>query len=389
MKQDPYRVAYLVAGFIRNTLDDKERDELDEWVVASDENMALFAELTDDDNIEKSLVQIEDIDKQAELKKLLSRTADDQKPKTSKRFWMYAAAAVLVLLTGLFFIYRYTATGDKKVAKDEVLTQEDIFPAGNKATLRIGDDNAIDLVNAPGGLIKKTNGTLINKTNDGLNYKAVDKVAGETIFHVLTVAGGGQFSVTLSDGTTVWLNAASSLRYPDHFTGTQRKVELTGEAYFEVAKNTRPFIVRTPGNNEINVVGTHFNVKAYTDENNEAVTLLEGSVEVKSNAKKTTLAPGEQVVITQNELVVDRSADTESIIAWKNHLFKFNDAPIEEIMKQVGRWYNATIVYETKTNHHFNATISRDKPVSKLLRYLELTGLVHFKIENNKIIVMK
>lgn len=391
MKNDPYRVAYLVAGFIRNTLDDRERDELDAWVEASDENMKLFGELTDDNNIQQNLANIENIDKQTELKKLLSRVAVEEKLSGNRgRFWIYAAAATAALLVGIFLVYRYTSVVDTTKPQPGTVVKADILPAPNKATLTMQDGTVIDITSLQKGSIKNSDGSQIQKiTDDAVNYEPIHSVAGETVFHVLTVPGGGQFSVTLSDGTKVWLNAASSLRYPNNFTGTRREVELTGEAYFEVTKNERHFIVKTPGTNEIKVLGTKFNVKAYTDENAQAITLLEGSVEVNTSEKKIKLAPGEQALLSENDLTIDRSIDTESVMAWKNNTFKFTDAPIEDIMKQVQRCYSAEVIFETKTTHHFNATIARDVPVSKLLHYLELTGHVHFKIENNKVIVMK
>jgi len=198
-------------------------------------------------------------------------------------------------------------------------------------------------------------------------------------------AGGQVRVLTLPDGTKVWLNAASSLKYPVVFGGAKRKVELTGEGYFEVAKDPMyPFEV-SAGGSTVQVLGTHFNVNAYTDEPAVKVVLAEGAIRLNNSV---VLKPGEQGMIAKNGNLEKDKADLVMALAWKNGQFVFKQTPIDLLMRQVARWYNATIVYDAKVPDHFNAEIGRDVPVSKLLHLLEATGSVHFKIENNTITVM-
>lgn len=209
-----------------------------------------------------------------------------------------------------------------------------------------------------------------------------------SVMHTLTTPVGGQYQVTLPDGTKVWLNASSMLKYPSRFTGNDRTVELSGEGYFEVAKNiSKPFKVVA---NDVNVevLGTHFNINAYSDEPSLMTTLLEGSVKVSKGNDFKMLIPGQQSAVINDQIRIS-NVDTSNIVAWKNNEFKFTDAPIETVMRQVKRWYGAEIIYQDKVTHHFNATVDRTESIDKLLHYLEGTGQVHFKLDNKKIIVMK
>jgi Fe2+-dicitrate sensor, membrane component len=205
--------------------------------------------------------------------------------------------------------------------------------------------------------------------------------------------------VLLQDGSRVWLNASSSLRYPATFNGAERVVELRGEGYFEIApvespgaeKKKGPFIVKTEGM-AVKVLGTRFNINAYKDEEIITTTLLEGSVSLSGRNQPGSairiLKPGEQAKLYADEVIqVLENVDIEETVAWKNGQFKFNDARIETVMRQVSRWYDAEIVYRGTVNYHFNATIYRHEPVTKLLKVLEETDRVHFTIEGKKIIV--
>jgi ferric-dicitrate binding protein FerR (iron transport regulator) len=197
----------------------------------------------------------------------------------------------------------------------------------------------------------------------------------------------------LADGTKVWLNAASSVRFPVAFTGKERKVEITGEAYFEVAKDkTKPFRVKA-NSSEIEVLGTHFNVNAYDDEASIKTTLLEGKVKIsvpvsgrKSSYK--SLFPGEQAEISKDgKIKVKGHADTEEAVAWMNGHFQFKSADIKTVLRQIARWYDVEIEYRGNIDLHFTGQLTRNENVSKVLNELMLTGEVHFKIDGRKIIV--
>ncbi|MGY0036944.1 FecR family protein [Pedobacter sp. NJ-S-72] len=206
---------------------------------------------------------------------------------------------------------------------------------------------------------------------------------------------GGQYQLVLPDGTKVWLNAASSLRYPVAFQGNERKVELTGEAYFEVAKDkTRPFEVYS-NNQVVQVLGTHFNINAYSNEPFVSTTLLEGSVKVTNsltNAQKI-IRPGQQSLISKDGQagIEVKNMDLDEAVAWKNGYFMFNEEELESILKKVSRWYNVDVQYEQEELKHqlFSGTLSKYSNVSQVLKKLEMLQSIHFKIEGRKIIVTK
>jgi len=237
--------------------------------------------------------------------------------------------------------------------------------------------------------------SVVKDAKGKLEYKPLGSVLagkGALVYNRIQVPYGGQYQLELPDGTKVWLNAGSSLRYPVSFTGHERKVELTGEGYFEVAKNkTMPFRVQT-SKQVVEVLGTHFNINAYNDDPSVKTTLLEGSVKVTQNTMGTfkMLKPGQQSVLKNNELQV-KEADTEEAVAWKNGLFLFNDQSLDEIMHQVSRWYDLQIVFDDVSlkTQRFGGSISRFKNVSQLLQVLESTGSVHFKIEGRRLTAMK
>ena len=219
-------------------------------------------------------------------------------------------------------------------------------------------------------------------------YVAAGATAENFAMNILSTPIGGQYQLKLPDGTKVWLNAATTLRYPTRFSADERRVELEGEAYFEVAKNEKQsFRVILANSASITVLGTHFNVMAYPEETEKEVTLLEGNVAISNGTKIDRLEPGMQASITNAGISKLSGVDTAGVTGWKNGLFVFHEVPIEFIMRQVERWYDAKVVYRGEIKQVFNATILRSEPVTKLLHILELNGYVHFKIENKTIYV--
>ena len=389
MDKEAYRVAYLIAGFIRNTLTEEEHHELNDWVNARDENMQLFEDLTDERNIEANLAMMDQVQTERSFKEL-QETGAFAKPAKRKTRVAWLAAASVILIAGLFAIYRFTGNngaGNNSLAgTDTVLLQ----PGGNRATLTLADGSVIDLTTTRNGTIESIEGALVSKTADGeLVYEQGTLPLTGASLHVLSTPVGGQYQVTLQDGTKVWLNATSRLRYPSQFSGAERRVELEGEAFFEVAKNAKqPFRVIMNDSASVTVLGTHFNVMAYQNENVKEITLVEGRVSVRRDNKTEELLPGMQAKITNGTISKKAGIDTAEITGWKNGLFVFHDAPIEMIMRQVERWYDAKVVYQGKITQQFNATILRSEPLSKLLHLLELNGYVKFKIETNTIYVL-
>jgi transmembrane sensor len=389
MDEKAYRVAYLIAGFIRHTLTEKEHDELDNWVNGNDHNMQLFEDLTDEKNLHANLEWMDKVQTEQSYQTLQQRGAFKAPVKKLYNIKIWLVAASVVTLLAVFFITRYN-TG--KYSHGQIATTDTTLlkPGGNRATLTLADGKVIDLTYAKTGVIEEGSSSHVNKTADGeLVYVKDYSMGNNTAFHTLSTPVGGQYQVTLPDGTKVWLNAATTIKYPPAFGGSERTVELTGEAYFEVAKNTaQPFKILMTDSTNVVVTGTHFNISAYQNEKEQQVTLLEGSVRVASAGNTIKLEPNTQAVIKDKSITKNDVPDAREITGWKDGLFVFHDAPIESIMMQLERWYDAKIIYKTNIKQLFNATILRKEPLAKVLKLLELNGYVHFKTENNTIYVL-
>jgi len=315
--------------------------------------------------------------------------------KGHKYLWLKVAAVLLLsFLVGLFFINNEKSSPQPTVAK---IKQKVILPGGNKAYLTMADGSRIILNDAKNGDLVTKPGLKVSKTSNGMLIYHFHKTADNTSlntkpeYNTITTPRGGQYQVILDDGTKVWLNAASSLRFPQAFTGKQREVELTGEAYFEVAKNkAKPFMVQANGT-QVQVLGTHFNINAYGDNGGVTTTLLEGSVRMASGKSTVMLTPGQQGTAGKNGApILVNNADMEETMAWKNGLFVFHDASIENIMKQVSRWYDVDVAYlDDVQNNEFGGAISKYKSITELLNIMELTRSIHYKIEGRRVIIMK
>lgn len=298
-----------------------------------------------------------------------------------------AAAAVLVLIAaGLRWFQSGRQTAN---IEQPVVAQQQILPGSNKAVLTLGNGTAISLTDAAKGELARQGSTRISKTKEGqLAYEP--GTGGEAASrNTISTPRGGQYRIDLPDGSRVWLNAASSLTFPASFAGLQeRSVELSGEAYFEVAEDAnKPFRVIS-GGHRVEVLGTHFNVNAYNDEPVVRTSLLEGAVRVGGKGQSRVLSPGQQARVQENgQLSVAEGIDMSAVVAWKNGRFNFSGAPITEVMREVQRWYGAEIVYEGEVKHHFVGSLPRNLPVSRVLEMLEMTGRVKFSIEGNRITV--
>src|SRR5690606_22892486 len=284
-------------------------------------------------------------------------------------------------------------------SRQEILVKNDLTPGGNRATLTLADGRIVALDKSSNGLIAESERMKVNKTADGLivyNLTKSSQSKGKSPrYNVITTPRGGQFQIILSDGTKVWLNAASTLRYPENFESDRRNVELLGEAYFEVSNQksdlgkTTPFLVHT-ALQTVEVLGTHFNINSYQDEGVEKTSLLEGSVKVTINSseskKAVVLKPNQQS--TLNGLTLDVSAiDSDEIVAWKNGYFSFEGANIEEVMRQLSRWYDVDIVYEGNIPEgKFTGKVYRNMNLSKVLDILYYAK-VNFRIEGKKMFI--
>ncbi len=382
-------MAYLIAGYIKETLSSDEHAELDNWVCANLENQKIFEKLTDPENLD-SWSKWKEQTPRGEVLDRLKNKIEFKPPKKKSRihsFWPYAAAACILLFAGFYFESKHPAT--RKMEAFKQLEASDIMPGSNRAVLILTNGDKIVLDSKKNGVVTSQDNVSIVKSDSGLVRYHVNSpadYASHEQFNTLIVPEGGQFRIQLPDGTLVWLNASSSLKYPTAFQGETRKVELVGEGYFEVAKDaSHPFFVNS-GNNQVRVLGTHFNVNAYPENHLTIVTLAEGSIRLNG---KTTLKPGEAGIVGQTGNISVETADLEAALAWKDGQFIFNGTPIKSVMQQISNWYSAKIIYQDNIADHFNARIPRNVPVSKVLHLLEATGSVHFKVEDKTIMVMK
>lgn len=329
--------------------------------------------------------------KQEILNELRAKISTHKK-KHFKRYWVAAAATIVFALGFLWVVKQKDDLIFNRLASITKDNKGPVLPGFNKATLTLSDGTDIDLNDAKSGTLSKQGGALVGKPGNGkIVYDASTTNTGKnaSLFNVLTTPRGGQYQVVLSDGTKVWLNAASSLKFPAVFTGKERHVELVGEAYFEVAKNKNmPFRVTT-GKLNIEVLGTHFNVDAYQEDDAIKTTLLEGSVKLNTGDKQALLKPGQQATLGEQQNINIQSINTEDAVAWKNGYFVFNNENIQDIMKKISRWYDVEVIYTGKIDERdFGGTVSRFDSVTEVLKSLELTGTVHFKLEGRRITVM-
>ncbi|KAA8482776.1 FecR family protein [Arcticibacter tournemirensis] len=325
---------------------------------------------------------------QKTLQEIKSR---EERGKVFRLRWLSAAAFVLVFLSGLY----YTLQNRNPVLTSKAERfKNDVLPGTSKATLVLADGRHITLDGKENGELTNEAGVIIKKTKEGQLIYDLSKSpsssanASDIIYNIVSTPKGGKYMLMLEDGTKIWLNSASSLRFPVEFIGNTRSVELTGEAYFEVAKNRqKPFLVKSRGT-EVKVLGTHFNISSYENDPAVKATLLEGSVEVSNNHKKVLLKPGNQAGISNTGIKIIENADTEMEMAWKNGFFQFKDARLKDIMRQLSRWYDVEFEYSGKLpDEEFTGIIAQSVKISKVLEMLEQGGGVAFRIEGRKITV--
>ena len=309
--------------------------------------------------------------------------------KTYWKGWVAAASLLFIVMLGTYLVWQGKDDGKLTVQT----SPKDIeAPKSSKAMITLANGQRVYLDSASSGqLAIQGNVKLVKLANGQIAYETVNGEVGTEIkYNTLENPRGSKvIDMMLADGSHVWLNAGSSVTYPVAFVGNERKVSITGEAYFEVAHDvSKPFFVNK-GEVSVQVLGTHFNVNAYDDEENIKVTLLEGKVKVGNGKSFGTIKPGQQAVVTSTINIVN-DVDLEEVMAWKNGLFQFEGVGIDGVMRQIARWYDVEVVYDNKPGgQHFRGEISRDVDVSKVFRMLEATGTVHFRIEGKKVFVGK
>lgn len=388
----PSHIKRIVDRYLSGEATPEERAILDEWYRSFDDR---FAEVTAD--LDDSPEQLRD---RMHLRLVEALNSEDVVPMSARRSTWIRAVAALLLLAGLGLGIRMIWFGvdtDAMPPKNVRADVQPLTPGSDRAWLRLADGSVVYLDSTAPGLLASEAGMQLEKKADGsivyVSGQEVTMPADTMVFNEISTPRGGQYQVILSDGTHVWLNAETTLRFPVVFRGEDRRVDLSGEAYFEVARDQRrPFRVMTEGS-LVEVFGTHFNVNAYADEAAVRTTLLEGRVGVRPSTggpdmPLRMLSPGQQASVKiDGSVKVDDQADTEEAIAWKNGRFHFNSADIRAIMRQISRWYDAEVVFEGNPELHFTGQITRRDEVSRVLQMMELTGEVRFRIEGRRIYV--
>jgi ferric-dicitrate binding protein FerR (iron transport regulator) len=389
--------------FFTNQCSPVEREEIIRWLLDPSNDLLIRHWLRDHwESLPAD--ELVDIDQEPDMEKLWgkirTRIKEDQldphkgdaSPKFPKiHFRKLAVAALFIgVLLGTYFIYTANSFNQKGLAVKSVKPFNDIAPPTQaRATLKLADGSTVYLDSNVNGTLARQGGIEIRRNEVGEIIYSGDASDAITMNTLSLPKGSKPIRLVLADGSLVWLNAASSITYPTAFVGQERRVSITGEAYFEVSENkAMPFFVE---HNQllVKVLGTHFNVNTYENEASNKVTLLSGLVDVGNGKVTRSLLPGQQASISKTVFSVNENIDTDEVMAWKNGQFYFGGSDIKSIMKQIERYYDVEVEFRDEVPYQFVAKISRDVNVSAFLEKLELTNLIHFKIEGKKIIVMK
>jgi hypothetical protein len=389
------RFQYLFEQFCNNTCTPEENREFWELLAMLKEEDQLNPDdqwLWDNADVSRPEDQI---DWSAALDKIRSRVAAwDGRQTPVRRLPKRALAAACIILLAGIGVYTLIRSTIKPTSQQRSIAHlppviKDVPPGNYGATLTLTDGKRVVLDSAGDRTIAVQGGNEIVNQNSQLTYLNNNSITTEAVYNTLSTDRGRQYKVVLADGSAVWLNALSSIRYPTSFNHSERRVSITGEVYFEIKGDARkPFIVTT-GGMDIRVLGTHFNVNAYPDEAAAATTLLEGSIKVSRNADALVLLPGQQSLARKNgSLALIRNADVAAAVAWKNGYFTFDDTDIKSVMKQLTRWYDIDVRYEGDVAaERFWGDLPRNASLSTILNTLERTG-VRFRMDGNTVVVL-
>jgi transmembrane sensor len=398
------RIKWLIAQITVRVLDSAEQEEL-AVLLAEGGYDEIFADAINDS---LTLEDGDTIDKEAAQQRIaailaLDKGTLDAHPKRKfvigirAGLWArYAAAALIVAGMSVWYLYYYNRQDKTGIAVEQEIAAAfpDVRPGGDKAVLTLDDGSTVLLDSTGIGLLSQQGQSNVIKIKGGeLAYQAVGQGnstpgPGKVYYNTITVPRGGQFKVVLPDGSSVWLNAFSSLRFPTTFVGPSREVFVTGEAYFEIAADAaRPFFARVEGLS-VEVLGTSFDINAYKDEKVVKATLLKGKVRVSASGAVVVMTPGQQAeVAAEVPLKLIDKANTDQVVAWKNKEFYLDNTDIATLMRQIGRWYAIEVAFEGATPAgHITGKVPMNTELPKMLRLLKASG-VHFRIEEKKIVV--
>ncbi|KAA2243295.1 DUF4974 domain-containing protein [Chitinophaga agrisoli] len=385
MPKNGSRITYLLQRYASKTCSREELEELFAYIASQPEDSTLHEFMETAWQEQQPGATVPDVDLNSVYHNIIPTTP----VKRVFPFRYAAAAALLLAVATLAFLWQRpnrTSPQDLPAIQQPVAV---ISPGSNKAVLTLSNGATITLDSSGQQVISGGNGNQITQQNGQLVYGAA-ATADHIQYHTLSTPRGGQFRLTLPDGTKVWLNSASSLRYPTAFKGAEREVELQGQGYFDVAQNAaQPFKVKV-NTVEVQVLGTGFDIMAYGDEATINTTLVSGAVQVKSGNNLQRLQPGQQAVFNQQSHALSvQEADVDKITAWKSGLFVFNNMTLTAILREVARWYDVEIAYDTTPSTElYGGGISRSLPLADVLKLLEANGFNHFRIAGRKVIVL-
>lgn len=397
LSNELFEMGTLFLKYNQGEITEEEQTKLDNWVNASAENKQLFATLTNNDQLQAKLNLLHEIegtkeDAKRRVMELIfpGAVVTPIHRATTRSLWKSVAAAVVVtavLGTGAWFLLKKDAPKVATVQPTEHGLLADATPGAYKAQLVLDDGSTIELDSAGNRKLAQQGNMQVMNADGQLVYKKDATTKATALYNTLKTARGQMYPVKLSDGSAVWLNSSSSIRFPVAFTEQERRVEITGEAYFEVAHNDKkPFMVSVNGT-EIQVVGTVFNINSYNDEGSMRTTLLKGAVKVKKGDKQVMIKPGEQAQVMNDDIKVTKDINTTKEVAWKNGLFYFKNEDLKTIMRQIARWYDVEVVYEGNVSKEgISGKIYRNANLSEVLKLLNVLE-VNFKIEGKKLII--
>lgn len=389
MEEYPEYIITLLKQYLDGECDEEACRELQKWLVASEKNRALFERIRSGKILAEKFAYYQKEDKEKDWKAICSKVA--LKKSSRKLHYRLRYAAILVFIIGGLWLYRMQRASVEKVAPLSQVVSESVQPGYRQAYLELAGGERIRLGDSLNRIEKKVQGGELKEMDEGLILVADDSVCGKREkmdYYTLTVPRGGEYQLTLADGTKVWMNSDSRLEFPQVFIGGERLIRLSGEAYFEVSSDEKhPFVVET-GEMKVVVLGTSFNIHAYDNEIN--TTLVKGLVSIQTHEGDFRLTPGYQAVVADGKVTIGK-VDVYEEIAWKEGKFVFVGKRLEEVMTTLARWYDLEVIYQDKEvkEIYFTGNIPRHASVGEVLKFLERTDLVHFKIQEHVVTVTK
>ena len=380
-------IARLIFLHVQGMTDNAQEKELDEWRSVSPRHEELFQRMLSSEHVEKSISRFVKTEEEEERGwRQLQQKARSGRSVRKIKWFPYAAAIVLILSVGGVFYF----SGDKEQTEILPIAKNEVQVPGSRAVLILPDGRKVDLENEVLRSDLAQSDSLLLVSARSLKYRDIDSPDTTEIFHTLEIPRGGEYLLALSDGTMIYLNSESTLSFPVKFQGKERKVYLTGEAYFKVAKNTEhPFVV-TAGELEVLVTGTTFGVRAYKDEKDIQTTLESGRVTVRVEGKSVKLVPNKQVLFNKSTMGLEvRDVDVDLYLAWADGRLVYDNCPLEKILTDLGRWYNIDVFYsrDELRSYQFSLNMKKHEEFTQVLELIGKTGEVQFEIKDNTVIV--